>query len=606
MKKVILGLFAATAVFAFVVVADAATYTRDLTIGSTGTDVVALQDMLIASGDLVMPAGVSKGYFGALTKSALAKWQAKMSISPAVGYFGPITRAKAEGSSTTGGSTTGGSTTSGDLQGGAGSIDEAEFVGSINNEEAGEGEEDVDVLGLEITPENSDIELTATKLTFTKANNLNSTRLNKYVDEVSVMLDGEEIAREDAADFKKDSTGVYSKTISLDKAVIGDGEVGELTVAVSAVSNIDSNDASDVWAVRVDNVRFEDAQGAIITEDSTGDIGTESRNFTVEEFATAADMKFKLQAGDSTINNSQTIKVSSTTKTTDESVLSFKIKIEGDSDVNVDEVLVSATTTNATLQNVITSASLFIDGDEVGSENISAAASSILFNDLDLDLEAGNTYDAEVRVDFAKATGSFVTGTTIDVDATSTANWVIEDENGDNLSSSDRSGSASADAHKLVTSGLQISSKVLEAKAITVGQNASTTYGNYQVEVSLTAIGDTVYVLETAASSSVASTSAGISFVFEDSAGNQIGNIGTVSSSFKRTSGGTIDGSSIRIDEDGNAKFTLTATLDPNTAGQYQVRVVGAGFGSTNGGTGSSITATPINDFRTTSVFIAN
>ncbi|MBP7741678.1 MAG: peptidoglycan-binding protein, partial [Candidatus Pacebacteria bacterium] len=34
------------------------------------------------------------GYFGAVTKAALSEYQAKNGISPATGYFGPLTRAE--------------------------------------------------------------------------------------------------------------------------------------------------------------------------------------------------------------------------------------------------------------------------------------------------------------------------------------------------------------------------------------------------------------------------------------------------------------------------------------------------------------------------------
>lgn len=68
-------------------------FTQDLTIGSTGSEVVALQQQLVAKGYLVMPAGTAYGYFGNLTKVALANWQAANGISPALGYFGPLSRA---------------------------------------------------------------------------------------------------------------------------------------------------------------------------------------------------------------------------------------------------------------------------------------------------------------------------------------------------------------------------------------------------------------------------------------------------------------------------------------------------------------------------------
>jgi hypothetical protein len=65
-------------------------YTRDLTVGSKGDDVTALQQMLASGGYLkVSPTG----YFGSLTKAAVAAWQAAVGLSPAAGYFGPKSRA---------------------------------------------------------------------------------------------------------------------------------------------------------------------------------------------------------------------------------------------------------------------------------------------------------------------------------------------------------------------------------------------------------------------------------------------------------------------------------------------------------------------------------
>ncbi len=79
---------------------------RDLTMGSRGEDVVALQNFLISTGYLVMPAGVDKGYFGELTKTALRNWQAARGITPSAGYFGPKTRAAIIGNDVVQNSTT--------------------------------------------------------------------------------------------------------------------------------------------------------------------------------------------------------------------------------------------------------------------------------------------------------------------------------------------------------------------------------------------------------------------------------------------------------------------------------------------------------------------
>jgi len=68
-------------------------FTSDLTVGSKGQAVTELQMILVAKGFLTMPAGVAMGYFGSLTKSAVAAWQASAGIAPAAGYVGPKSRA---------------------------------------------------------------------------------------------------------------------------------------------------------------------------------------------------------------------------------------------------------------------------------------------------------------------------------------------------------------------------------------------------------------------------------------------------------------------------------------------------------------------------------
>ena len=68
-------------------------FTRSLTIGSQGDDVKALQDYLTTTGHYKYSGG-STGRFGAVTKAALAVWQKDNDISPASGYFGPVSKAK--------------------------------------------------------------------------------------------------------------------------------------------------------------------------------------------------------------------------------------------------------------------------------------------------------------------------------------------------------------------------------------------------------------------------------------------------------------------------------------------------------------------------------
>ena len=74
-------------------------FSRSLTLGSTGDDVKCLQQYLNAAGHTLAASGVGSpgnetSYFGPLTRTAVASWQAANDVSPAVGYFGPISQAK--------------------------------------------------------------------------------------------------------------------------------------------------------------------------------------------------------------------------------------------------------------------------------------------------------------------------------------------------------------------------------------------------------------------------------------------------------------------------------------------------------------------------------
>ena len=68
---------------------DAALH-RDLTSGMSGGDVSIMQQFLINIGSY--PEALVTGYFGGLTRSAVQRFQQEQNISPASGYFGPVTK----------------------------------------------------------------------------------------------------------------------------------------------------------------------------------------------------------------------------------------------------------------------------------------------------------------------------------------------------------------------------------------------------------------------------------------------------------------------------------------------------------------------------------
>ncbi|MBI4134780.1 MAG: peptidoglycan-binding protein [Candidatus Sungbacteria bacterium] len=90
MKKVIL-LVVIAGTFPFL--GHAAEFSRNLFLGTRGDDVKALQEFL-ARDALLYPEGIISGYFGALTKRAVVRFQEREKIMPAAGFVGEKTRAR--------------------------------------------------------------------------------------------------------------------------------------------------------------------------------------------------------------------------------------------------------------------------------------------------------------------------------------------------------------------------------------------------------------------------------------------------------------------------------------------------------------------------------
>jgi len=94
--------------------ATACTFTQNLYLGVSNAQVKCLQQYLNGAGFTVSTSGAGSvgnetNYYGGRTKAAVASWQAAKGVSPAVGYFGAISRAKysAVAGGTTGGTTGG-------------------------------------------------------------------------------------------------------------------------------------------------------------------------------------------------------------------------------------------------------------------------------------------------------------------------------------------------------------------------------------------------------------------------------------------------------------------------------------------------------------------
>jgi len=497
---------------------DCYAFTRSLFEGLSGADVTALQDYLTGTGHFTF-AGGSTGFFGPITAAAVAAWQAANGVSPAAGYFGPISQAKYNTVCGGGTGTTGGTT---DLEGGAGSIEDADFVANLSNEEVGEDADDVEVAGLDIdADEGSDIELTAVRLDFDKGAAGNAD-FEDYAKDVSVLLDGEELARVDGDAFNDDNN--YDRTLSLDSGgVIKAGDTGRLVVAVSGVSNLDSDDVTDTWTVIFESVRFRDAQGASVSETSAGDIGTETRTFSFESFATASDSVLKIKlANNDAINKAHMINVDTSGTTDGVVVLDFTLEAEGDSDLEIKEFGASTTVTvESHVDDVIAGGTspavyLVIDGERYGNavyggDVVSAVTEDtdgdvgtselVFFDDVDYILAAGETVDAQIEVDFLAAGGSPLSeGATLlvsinEINTNNTALVDVRDESNTQLADADMSGSAIGEANSVydVTFAITNVTKATTAH-ITTDTSGIDESATFEFEFDLTAEDGDVYV----------------------------------------------------------------------------------------------------------------
>jgi peptidoglycan hydrolase-like protein with peptidoglycan-binding domain len=100
MKKILIASGIAAFAFAAVAAAATTTFSTNLTVGSKGPDVSALQTWLISNGfhiAAIESGATTPGYFGSQTQAAVKLYQTSKGI-PSTGFVGPLTRAALNGS----------------------------------------------------------------------------------------------------------------------------------------------------------------------------------------------------------------------------------------------------------------------------------------------------------------------------------------------------------------------------------------------------------------------------------------------------------------------------------------------------------------------------
>jgi peptidoglycan hydrolase-like protein with peptidoglycan-binding domain len=429
-------------------------FTQNLTLGSTGSEVVALQQALVAQGRLVMPAGVAYGYFGPLTQSAVASWQAANGVSPAAGYWGPISRARF---AALGGTVTGPVVPT--VPGQTGTITtpgvEGTLTARLNSTPTGvklyEGDTRRAVMGIELEAKLSDIRVERLKIdlgTSTDIYRKIASRL--YVMDGSTVLASVDL---NSNTVVKESSNYFITVSGLNYVVAKDAKK-VLTVGLDAMNTWDNSFNGNSWTLRVpmDGVRGIDGAGLNQFSPSVAF----SRNFTTEaELIAGANLKVSLN-----VNSPKAAGVvASGGSDNDEldglELLRFDVKAEKDSVEIVDLRTVitrtggSATATTTTVYLMEGSTVL----DSVNGTTLAHDGGEILFSDVNYVVPKDSTRTLRVVVDIRDASSATVT---YSASVASGASIAAENSVGDNIANNLKTGSATGETMTVRSVGPEI------------------------------------------------------------------------------------------------------------------------------------------------------
>ena len=532
------------------------------------------------------------GKFGALTKGYFVSFQLSQNIA-GDGVIGPVTAGKLAACSGTSTPTT--PTTSTTLEGGAG---DATFTdsntGVLNTVK--EGENNVKVMAFKVEADGSDIALTNLKVTLNKSAGTASTRLDRYLTDVSVWMGSKKVGSDDVSDFSKDGTD-YSKTISLSNAVIKDGEKVTFYVAVSGKDTISTDDQDATWDLAINTARYNDATGAILSQ--TDPVTTQSFGFD----AASADDTMSVTASTS---NPQAANLMVNTGSTSNAYLvsAFKLKTGSDAgDIQINELPVAVTVAGGgnnldAADGLIDSVTLKIDGTTYESDSDTGTVSNgngtqtynFVFDEGDVVVAGDSSTEVKVYVKF----NDQKSGNTDNYNASGTT--IYTTVTGGNI---DAESVSNGDAIT-VTSGSTSKTHSVSVNAPTISLVGTPTFTLFHADdtasdvylakfvFNVTAGDDDIYLSSNPAD--ITKTQLGTGTINSVTLDSEDGTLQDNSSDFLITSGDT-------------QKFTLSYFVEGNNASD-KITVTAFTYGLTDLAADKTVT-TGLSTFKTSTVYLA-
>lgn len=580
--------------------ADAYVFTRSLTVGSQGADVTALQNYLIGAGHAI-PAGAT-GYFGSQTQSAVAAWQAANMISPAAGYFGPVSQAKynelmAAGSDddsdddSSDDDSSDDDDSSSDLSGEA-SLGDTDLKDG-DDTEIEEGQEAAPVAELELEFENGDAKISRIDISLVDQ----GTEEDPWdtFEEVSLWVDGDEVGSIDVTDednWLDEDLGTL-RFSGLDVVSMED-ETTTVVIAVTVQSSVDDMPAT--WDVDALNVRYVDGDDVTSTDTITED----ANDFTVSAAGSDDELIVKSSSEDPAAT---TIQVED--DTTSDMITVFSFDMDSDdstNDLELNDVVVGLISGTEDVEDIINDAVLIIDGEEFDDYTMaggSTVTAALTFNvDGDYTIEAGERVTAELQVEFKKLDGvNYNQGETIQGTASGTAAWDVE--GADDVTPS---GSSTGDEHTLRTTGavVEMTDATETLKENTEG-SLTDDEGVFEIEFEVTAFESDLYINDDAERGTV-ENNYGVNYTV--TSGGTASTTGTAVATLD--SSAELTGGFYKVAEGETETFTLTVEFDPAGAGgAYKVRLYSVNFNTSSAANpDQQQLLTPEEDYLTSSLTI--
>lgn len=623
--------------------ADCSIFTT-LRIGSAGIEVQCLQTKVGA---------VADGKFGPMTLASVKAWQASHGLvadgivgpitraalnaqgavsgnfppgcTSAVGYS-PITGAKCDGSSsglpagclpgylysaTTGQKCDGSSssndntsTSSGPLKGGAGEIT-LSTVNTDVEDTVKESESNVKVLGFKVKAEGSDVQLSSVRVHLQNDGfndgDGSSENLSRYMDTVTVWMGSTKVGSAKVSEFtkKSGSPDEFTKSISLSNAIVREDKEAKFYVAVSAVSNIDNEDMDDAdWNVMLDTLRFNDATGSIMTENTDN---VDDHNFSFEDAST--DDKVDLKS--STANpKDKIVQVEEDTKSEEYLALAFKFDVDDNSaDVMIKSLPINVAISNCNCggaDEIIDSVKVKVGGEEYEAElddDNGDDDTSVYIVDFDNDeftIDSGDEAEVKVYITFNDQDNNYDENATVKASVNPNSIEAETDEDEVSVGGSTKTG---AELTLRVTGAdFQFGS----ATATTTGDDDQ--IGTFKIKFTAQAFGDDIQVPKAG--------NAAVSYEIRNASDDSVYTNGTQSVSLVTTTGAdtttdNMDNANAFLITD-EENFTVTVTLNnaSETSGQYYLVITAINFypNDTDAVTSAAVT----DEFQTDPIFVGN